>query len=214
MADVKKITRLLLKAYPAPQIALHYSNALELLVATILSAQCTDARVNAVTKALFKRYRTARAYAEADLATFEQEIRPTGFYKSKAKRVIACCRKLAAEFGGKVPQSLEELTTLPGVGRKTANLVRGCVFDQQAIAVDTHVARVSQRLGLTRESDADRIEEDLMAQVPKTRWTQFTLAMILHGREVCTARRPNCAACVLYEACGWSDKRAQAGPGR
>lgn len=209
MADAKLITRLLLKAYPDPTIALRFSNPLELLIATILSAQCTDARVNEVTRSLFRRYRTAEDYAKARPDTLEREIRPTGFYKNKARLIIRCCQKLVEEYGGEVPQSLEALTSLPGVGRKTANLVRGCAFGQQAIAVDTHVKRVSRRLGIARAEDPDKIEEELMAQVPRNRWTPFTLAMIRHGREVCTARRPACPRCPLRDACDWPDKTVE-----
>lgn len=203
---VKDILRLLRKAYPAPQIALHHRNALELLVATILSAQCTDARVNAVTAGLFRRYREAADYAGADPAQLEAEIRPTGFYKNKAKTLIRCGRALVEGFGGKVPHALEDLLGLPGVGRKTANLVRAVAFGEPAIAVDTHVRRVSQRLGLTGEDDPDRIEADLERQVPRRHWTEFTLALMLLGREVCHARRPDCAACPLRTACPWPDR--------
>jgi endonuclease-3 len=206
VADARKITARLLKQYPRPKIALHFSNALQLLVATILSAQCTDARVNEVTKALFRKYRKAREYAEADLDTFEEEIRPTGFYRNKARTVIACCKALCEEFDGKVPDTVEALTRLPGVGRKTANMVLGNAFGKQAIAVDTHVARVSNRLGLASGTNAGKIEEQLAAQVSERHWTEFTNAMILHGREVCTARNPRCCECALYRECEWKEK--------
>jgi endonuclease-3 len=208
MADAKKITALLLKRYPEPKIALDFDDPLQLLVAVILSAQCTDARVNAVTKTLFRKYVTPEDYAAADLATFEQEIRPTGFYRNKAKTVIACCRKLVDDFGGKVPTTVEALTTLPGVGRKTANMVLGNAFGRQTIAVDTHVLRVATRLGLAHSSNPDKVEAELEEQVPADKRTAFTNAMILHGRETCTARRPRCAACVLYEGCAWPEKGA------
>ena len=175
-------------------------------MAVILSAQCTDARVNEVTKTLFKKYRRAADYADADLATFEQEIRSTGFYRNKAKTVIACGRKLVAEFGGEVPRTVDELVTLPGVGRKTANMVRGNAFGQQAIAVDTHVLRVANRLGLVKSEDADKVEAALAAAVPADKHTAFANAMILHGRETCTARNPSCGACVLWDLCPWPDK--------
>jgi endonuclease-3 len=198
----------LLTRYPEPRLALRWSNALELLVAVILSAQCTDARVNEVTERLFRKYRTARDYANADLATFEQEIRATGFYRNKAKLVTGCCRKLVADYGGEVPDTMDALTTLPGVGRKTANMVLGNAFARPAIAVDTHVSRVTQRLGLVAEGeDADAIEEALMPQLPREEWTRFTNAIILHGRETCTARAPRCAACVLSVLCPWPGKR-------
>lgn len=208
MADARKVVELLLKKYPAPKIALNFSNPLELLVATILSAQCTDKRVNEVTKGLFKKYRTAGDYASADPKVFEQEIRPTGFYKNKARQVINCCKALVERYGGRVPDTLEELTSLPGVGRKTANVVLGSAFGRQAIAVDTHVLRVSNRLGLVDSKDPDRVEQELMRQVPRDRWTAFTLAMILHGRETCTARRPKCGECILRRECGWPEKTA------
>src|SRR5215468_5523404 len=204
--DAGEITRLLLQHYPDPKIALHFSNPLELLIAVILSAQCTDARVNEVTKTLFKKYRRAADYANADPATFEQEIRSTGFYRNKAKTVIACGRKLVEDFGGEVPRTVEELVTLPGVGRKTANMVRGNAFGQQAIAVDTHVLRVSNRLGLVASDDPDEVEAALVAKVPADRQTAFGNAMILHGRETCTARNPRCPDCVLQKLCPWPDK--------
>jgi endonuclease-3 len=206
MPDAKEVTTLLLKRYPEPKLALRFSNPLELLVATILSAQCTDARVNEVTKDLFRKYRSAADYANADPETFEQEIRPTGFYRNKAKAVIACCEKLVRDFRGEVPSTVEEMTTLPGVGRKTANVVLGNAFGKQAIAVDTHVLRVANRLGLVHTKDADKVEEDLQKQVPAGKHTAFGNAMILHGRETCIARRPHRHACVLYDVCEWPDK--------
>lgn len=206
MVDAKKIIAALHKKYPDPKIALRFSDPLELLVATILSAQCTDARVNEVTKTLFKKYRSAKDYARADLHTFEEEIRSTGFYKNKAKAVINCCRSLVADFHGEVPDTLEALTTLPGVGRKTANMVLGNAFAQAAIAVDTHVLRVSNRLGLARATRADKVEEELMQQIPRAQWTAVTNALILHGRETCAAKKPNCGACVLYALCAWPEK--------
>jgi len=207
MSNAKKIISLLARAYPEPKLALNYANALELLVAVILSAQCTDARVNEVTRALFRKYRSARAYAQADPAGFEREIRATGFYRNKAKAVIGCCRKLVAEFGGEVPRSIEELTTLPGVGRKTANMVLGNAFCIPGIAVDTHVLRVSNRLGLARGDDAEAVETQLGSQVPREQWTAFSNAMILHGRHVCTAKKPRCGACPLAPECPWPGKK-------
>jgi endonuclease-3 len=205
-ADAREVTKLLLKRYPDPKIALRFETPLELLVAVILSAQCTDARVNEVSKTLFKKYRRAADYADANLATFEQEIRSTGFYRNKAKTVIACGRKLVAEFGGEVPRAVDELVTLPGVGRKTANMVRGNAFGQQAIAVDTHVLRVANRLGLVKSENAEEVETALAAAVPTDKHTVFANAMILHGRETCTARNPSCGACVLWDVCPWPDK--------
>jgi endonuclease-3 len=206
MADAGKITALLLKKYPEPKLALHYGNPLELLIAVILSAQCTDARVNEVTAALFQTYRKAEDYAAADPAVLEEEIRSTGFYRNKTRSVIACCQKLVADFHGEVPQTLEELTTLPGVGRKTANMVLANAFGVPAIAVDTHVLRVSNRLGLAHSDDPRAVEEALMRQVAKDKWTAFGNAMILHGRETCIARKPRCPVCVLRAVCEWPDK--------
>ncbi len=206
MANARRLTTLLLKQHPHPKLALNYTNALELLVAVILSAQCTDARVNEVTKTLFKKYKSAKAYANADPRTFEQEIRSTGFYRNKAKMVINCCRKLLEDFGGKVPTRIEQMVTLPGVGRKTANMVLGNAFGKQGIAVDTHVLRVSNRLGFVRSDSAEEVEQALMKQVPKEKWTVFSNAMILHGRQICTARKPRCGECDLYSECEWPQK--------
>jgi endonuclease-3 len=206
MTNAGKITRLLLRHYPQPRLALHFRTPLQLLVAVILSAQCTDERVNAVTKTLFRKYKKAADFANADPAVLEQEIRSTGFYRNKTRNVIRCCRQLLTDHDGKVPASVEQLTRLAGVGRKTANMVLGNAFGAQAIAVDTHVARISQRLGLTGSRNADRVEQDLMARVPQAHWTAVTNALILHGRDVCTARRPRCCACPLYALCAWSQK--------
>lgn len=206
MADAGKIAALLLKKYPEPKLALHYGNPLELLIAVILSAQCTDARVNKVTETLFKKYKKARDYAAAEPAVLEEAIRSTGFYKNKTRSVIGCCQKLVADFHGEVPYTLEELTTLPGVGRKTANMVLGNAFDVPAIAVDTHVLRVSNRLGLAHSDDPRAVEEALMRQVAKDQWTVFGNAMVLHGRETCIARKPRCPECVLRAVCEWPDK--------
>lgn len=206
MADAGRIAKALLKRYRKPATALLFSNPLELLIATILSAQCTDVRVNDVTRTLFSRYRSAEDYAGADLNRFEEEIRPTGFYRNKAKSIVACCRKIVEDFDGHVPDSLDKLVSLPGVGRKTANLVLGSAFGKQTMAVDTHVLRVSLRLGLTRQKDPDRVEEDLVRSFPKGKLTALNLAMILHGRETCRAKRPLCPECVLFSLCRWPDK--------
>jgi len=206
LADAVKIAKLLLKKYPNPKSALNFSSPFELLVATILSAQCTDVRVNEVTKTVFKKYKTAQDYAEADVTIFENEIRPTGFYRNKARSVINCCKKLVKDFRGKVPDTIEELTTLPGIGRKTANVILGSAFNKQAIAVDTHVLRVSKRLGIAHSDNPDRVEEELVRQLPGDILTKFNLALILHGRETCTARRPKCTQCVLYRECEWPEK--------
>jgi endonuclease-3 len=206
MANAKKITGLLLKKYPHPGIALNFTNPFELLVATILSAQCTDVKVNAVTKELFKKYKTPEDYAKADAARFEREISSITYYKNKAKMIIDCSKKLMKDFHGKVPQTMEELITLPGVGRKTANVMLGSAFGKQAIPVDTHVLRVSNRLGLAHSNNPEKVEQELMGQIPNDKWTPFSLALILHGRETCTAKNPKCGECVLYKECEWPEK--------
>lgn len=201
-----KVTSRLLAQYPEPKLALDYSNALELLVAVILSAQCTDARVNEVTRHLFKKYRTAADFAAADPAALEEDIRPTGFYHNKAKAVIGCCRKLVEQFGGNVPDTMEALVSLPGVGRKTANMVLGNAFGKPGIAVDTHVLRVANRLGLVASDNPEEVERRLMELLKPAQWTAFSNAMILHGRQVCTAKNPKCGGCALYSECGWPEK--------
>lgn len=206
MANPKNIVKLLMKKYPDPKPSLDFSTPLQLLVATILSAQCTDKRVNEVAAPLFRKYRSAADYAGADLKTFEQEIRPTGFYRNKAKMIIGCCRKILEEFNGKVPSTMEQLITLPGVGRKTANVVLGSAFGKQTIAVDTHVLRVSNRLGIAHSNDPEKVEYELVAQFPKNKLTALNLALIFHGRETCKARRPACAECVLFNECEWDEK--------
>jgi len=198
---VATIIQRLKNKYPDPKIALNFSNPLELLIATILSAQCTDERVNEVTANLFKKYRQAQDYAWADPAQFEQEIKPTGFYKNKARSIIKCCKALVEKHGGQVPSSMQELLALGGVGRKTANVVLGCAFGVPAIAVDTHVRRLAQRLGLSDQKDPDKIEAELGELVPQTEWTNFSLRLILHGRRVCTARKPQHSQCCLADLC-------------
>ena len=207
MAKGKIITDLLLKKYPAPEVALNFSNPLELLIATILSAQCTDKRVNLVTADLFRKYRTAKDYASADLTEFEQDTRSTGFFKNKSKAVTGCCKQIINDFEGEVPSTMEELTKLPGVGRKTANVVLGGAFGRQAIAVDTHMLRVSRRLGLTQSKNPDKVEQDLTKEIPEDRWTKFNIALILHGRETCKARRPLCGSCILFKECRWPERK-------
>ena len=206
MADGKEITRILLEERPSPEIALTFSNPLQLLVATILSAQCTDKRVNLVTPALFDKYRSAGDYAAANITELETCIRSTGFYKNKAKSNKACCKKIVDEYDSQVPETIEQLIALPGVGRKTANVVLGGAFGHQAIPVDTHVIRLSGRLGLSSSKNPDIMERDLIAQIPEDKWTAFSIALILHGREVCKARRPLCSDCVLYDECEWPEK--------
>ncbi len=206
-ARVRKILDLLAAAYPEARIELHFSTPLELLVATILSAQCTDARVNLVTPHLFKKYPSARAYAEADPATLEAEIRSTGFFRSKARNIIACCRKLVRDFGGRVPRTLEELTSLPGVGRKTANIILYNAYGTPGFAVDTHVARVTNRLGLVDTEEPDRIEEQMCRLLPRETWGQATHLFIFHGRRSCQAKQPRCPACPVRFLCPWPGKR-------
>lgn len=197
-----KIIALLKKCYPDARTALNFSNPLQLLVATILSAQCTDVRVNLVTPTLFQKYKSARDFADADLKTLEQEIRTTGFYHNKAKSVQGSARRLVEAYGGLVPQSMDDLLTLPGVARKTANVVLGSAFGQNVgVVVDTHVRRVSQRLGLTGNESPEKIERDLMELVPQPQWTLFSHLLIFHGRNLCIARKPKCADCPVNTLC-------------
>ena len=201
-ARTRKIIARLEQAYPDASCALHHKNALELLVATILSAQSTDARVNMVTPALFAKYKAARDYASADPKVLEQEIHSTGFFRNKAKAIIGMAQALVERHGGEVPDTMEELVQLPGVGRKTANVVLGTWFGKnEGIVVDTHVQRLATLLGLTKEKDAVKIERDLMALVPRDKWTWFSHTLILHGRRVCIARRPKCEICVVNRWC-------------
>ena len=202
LARANKILTSLQKTYPDAHCELNYSNPLELLVATILSAQCTDKRVNLVTAELFKKYRSAADYAKADPAILEQDIKTTGFFRNKTKNIQACCRKLVEQHGGQVPQSMEELTHLDGVGRKTANVVLGNAFGcQEGIVVDTHVARLSKRLGLSRQKDPEKIERELMRFVPPKLWTLFSHWLIWHGRRRCDARHPDCPNCEVRGLC-------------
>lgn len=188
-------------AYPA-RIELDFRNPLELAVATILSAQCTDKRVNEVTATLFEKYRTAEDYASADPGVFEEEIRPTGFFRNKTRSILAFAQALVERHAGVLPDTMEALVQLPGIGRKTANVVLGSAFGKrEGIVVDTHVIRVSDRLGLSRESDPEKIEQDLMRLVPRDEWTDTGLRMIQHGRYTCTARSPRCDGCPLEELC-------------
>jgi endonuclease-3 len=196
------IYRRLKREYPDARCALNYSNPHEMLFATILSAQCTDAMVNKVTSKLFKKYRTLEDYAGADAVELQQDIKPTGFFRQKAKNIQASARLLLSEFGGQVPSSMKELTKLPGAARKTANIVLGNSFGKvEGIAVDTHVRRLSQRLGLTSHTDPDKIEQDLMKLVPKSKWFPLTYLFIEHGRAVCKAPTPRCEVCILNDIC-------------
>jgi endonuclease-3 len=195
------------RAQPVPKVELRHQNALQLLIATILSAQCTDQRVNLVTPALFQRYRTACDFAKADQAELEGLIKSTGFFKSKARNIIGCCRALLERCNGTVPDTMEALVALPGVGRKTANVVLGNYFGKPAVIVDTHVMRVSQRLGLSAQKDPGRIEEDLQRLMPPDEWTAGSQRLLLHGRYVCLARAPKCRDCGIYALCRWKGKQ-------
>ena len=196
-----KVLDILKKEYSDARVTLDFKDPLQLLVATILAAQCTDERVNRVTQDLFKKYRKAGDYAKADLPALEGEIRSTGFYHNKAKSLIACCRMIVQKFKGQVPRSLEELTSLPGVGRKTANIILGNAFGQQAIAVDTHVKRVTHRLGWAKADDPDKIEFELMEVIPRERWTMACHQIVFHGRNVCLAKNPKCPTCPVTNLC-------------
>lgn len=197
-----EIIRRLRQVHPDARCALDHRNAFELLVATILSAQCTDERVNQVTPALFARYPTPAAMAAADRGELEEAIRPTGFYRNKARHIQEAAQRIAHDFGGEVPASMEALTTLPGVARKTANVVLGVAYGlAEGIVVDTHVARLANRLGLSRQTDPNKIEQDLMAITPREEWIDLAHLLIFHGRRVCTARKPDCPNCVLNDLC-------------
>lgn len=197
-----RVAKLLADEYPDAVCALEFRNPLELLIATILSAQCTDVRVNLVTKDLFRRYRSAADYAQASAKELEEAIKSTGFFRNKAKNIQACCQKLVEECGGEVPKELERLVKLPGVGRKTANVVLGTAYGvASGVVVDTHVARLSWRLGLTKHKDPVKIERDLMAVLPAREWVDFSHRMIHHGRKICIARRPKCEICRLNKIC-------------
>ena len=200
------ILKILSNTYPDVKTALDHRTPLEMLIATILSAQCTDTRVNKVTKILFEKLQTARDFAEVPIEDLEEMIRPTGFYRNKAKSIKACCTALIEKHGGHVPDTLETLVQLPGVGRKTANVVLGSAFGIPGIVVDTHVKRVSRRIGLTEESDPVKIEFDLMHLIPKTDWIDFSHQMIWHGRRLCPARKPKCPECPLNKLCDYPDK--------
>jgi endonuclease-3 len=198
---VKKIIPILKKSYPEAKTALKFSSPLELLIATILSAQCTDTWVNMVTEQVFKKYRSVKDWAGADVKEIEEDIRTTGFFRNKAKSIKAACRAIADEHGGTVPGTLEQLVELPGVGRKTANVVLGNAFDTPAIVCDTHVIRLSRRLGLSEQTDAVKLEFDLAEIVPRDHWTLFSHLLIHHGRAVCRARKPACDQCPVAQFC-------------
>ncbi len=200
--EMLQVFEILRAEYPEATIALTYSNPLELLVATILSAQCTDERVNKVTASLFKKYPSVESYAHASLPELEDAIRPTGFFRNKAKNIKACCQMILQRFGGNIPQSMDELLTLPGVARKTANIALSNAFGVvEGIAVDTHVRRVAYRLGFTTQESPDKIETDLMAIIPREYWFKLSYILIDHGRKICKARTPGCKCCVVRRLC-------------
>ena len=210
-AEAKKtrardILKRLDRAYPDAKCALDFKTPLELLVATILAAQCTDERVNQVTPALFRKYPTAAAYARANPATLETEIKSTGFFRSKARSILGMAQALVERHGGQVPRTRDALVDLPGVGLKTANVVLGNAFSEPAIAVDTHVFRIAQRLAFARSDDPDRIHDQLAEVLPKARWTHACHLMQAHGRRICTARKPDCPVCPIRAQCPWPDK--------
>lgn len=211
--EVKKRTKEILarldEAYGTDyRCYLNHDNAWQLLIAVILSAQCTDARVNIVTKDLFQKYDTLEKFAAADFGEMEQDIRSIGFYHNKARNIILCARKLIEEFGGEVPRTLEELVSLPGVGRKTANVIRGNVYHEPSVVVDTHVKRISRRLGLTKEEDPVKVEFDLMKELPKDHWILYNIQIITFGRSICIARSPKCSECFLCDLCKAEDKKS------
>lgn len=206
-ARLRKILNLLDQMYPHPTVPLHHRDCWELLVATILSAQCTDKRVNETTPALFQKYPTMRDMAAANQVDLALAIRSTGFFNNKAKSLIGASRKLLADFGGQVPKTMDQMLTIPGAARKTANVVLGACFDvREGIVVDTHVQRNSQRLDLTRNTNPVKIEQDLMKIIPREKWFEFPLQLIYHGRALCVARKPNCAECKLDPLCYAKDK--------
>ena len=203
---LRQIAAKLNQAVPVPRVELAYRSPWELLVATILSAQCTDQRVNQVTPAVFARYPLPQDLARAIPLELEALIKPTGFYKNKAKHLIGCAQAVSTRFGGCVPETMETLTTIPGVGRKTANVLLGAAFGQPAIVVDTHVKRVAFRLALTRSEDPEQIEYDLQGLFPREQWTGVSQRLLLHGRYICLARKPRCAGCPIHGECTWKGK--------
>ncbi len=205
---VRKIFPILRKTYPEARIALKHSNPLELLISTILSAQCTDVRVNMVTKTLFKKYTSAKDWAKADVKQIESDIKSTGFFRNKAANIKGACTKVIEEFDGKIPGTMEEILTLPGVGRKTANCVLGNAFGVPGVVCDTHVIRLSRRLGLSPNSDPVKLEFDLAEIVPRKNWLLFSDLLIFHGRNICKARKPDCVNCPIAKYCPAANKPA------
>jgi len=204
---VIKILEIFDQLYPEAECSLEYWTPLQLLISTQLAAQCTDARVNIVSKELYKKYRGVEDFANADLAELEQDIKPTGFYRNKAKNIIACCRQLLEKHNGKIPDNMEDLLKLPGVGRKTANLVLFEVYGIQGVVVDTHAKRLTNHIGLTKNQDPEKIEYDLQKIVPKERWADFCHKLVFHGRAVCNARKPDCENCKISSFCDYYNKK-------
>lgn len=198
---VRNVSKILFETYPEATCSLDYQEPLQLLIATILAAQCTDLRVNIVTKDLFKKYKSVEDFARVNPEELEQDIKSTGFYRNKAKNIIACCQKLISEYDGKVPNNMEDLVALPGVGRKTANVVLSNIYGIPGIIVDTHCIRLSNRIGLTDYEDPVKIESDLMEIVPKKDWAKFSNNLVYHGRAICDARKPKCEICPISEHC-------------
>lgn len=200
-AKAKNISEILFTIYPEATCSLDYEEPLELLIATILAAQCTDERVNIVTRDLYKKYTSVYDYANTNPEELENDIRSAGFYRNKAKNIIGCCKKLIKDFGGKVPDNMEDLLSLPGVGRKTANVVLGNIYGIPGVIVDTHCKRLSKRIGLTEEEDPEKVESDLMKILPEEDWTAFSNSLVYHGRAICNSRKPNCAKCPIANYC-------------
>jgi endonuclease III len=201
--DIGSMIHTLKAMHGEPRCELNYSNAVELTVATVLSAQCTDERVNKVTKDLFKRYKTFKDYLDAPVEQLEEDIRPTGFYRNKAKSIKNIARELIERFHGKVPDDIDTFATVKGIGRKSANMIVGLAYGKPAIVVDTHMIRVSRRIGITKNTDPEKIEIDLRRIVPQSMWTDFSLLMVLHGRYLCKAKKPECEKCLLREQCDY-----------
>lgn len=203
---VKRISKKLFEAYPEAACSLDYQEPLQLLIATILAAQCTDRRVNIVTKDLFQKYESVEDFANANIEELEQAIKSTGFYRNKAKNIIACCNKLIKEHDGRVPDSMEALTALPGVGRKTANVILSNIYGIPGVIVDTHCIRLSNRIGLTEQEDPVKIEQELMEIIPRKDWSKFSNSLVYHGRAICDARKPLCDLCPISEDCKYFTK--------
>ena len=203
--DIKSIIDKLKRMHGEPRVELNFTNPLELTISTVLSAQCTDERVNKVTEQLFKKYRTLKDYLDAPLDVLEEDIKSTGFYKNKAKSIKTIAREIVERFKGRIPEDVDTFATIKGIGRKSANMIVGLAYGKPVIIVDTHVVRLSNRIGFSTKEDPDKIEEDLKRKVPESLWTAFSLLLILHGRYVCKARKPECERCLLREDCDYNN---------